>query len=369
MPHLLEPLTLRSVWIRNRIAMSPMCQYSSEARDGMPGIWHLQHLGARAVGGAGLILTEATAVEPRGRISLQDTGLWDDAQARAWRPIVDFIAAQGAVPGMQLAHAGRKAATHRPWEGGHALADEELDDGVHAPADLEPVGPSAVPYHENSRIPHALDLDGLEELRLAWAAAARRALAAGFQVIELHMAHGYLLHSFLSPLANHRDDAYGGDLEGRMRFPLEVTAAVRAAWPAELPLLVRVSATDWAPGGWDIDQTVTFATRLRGLGVDLVDTSGGGLVPLAALGLPDPPLVPGYLVPFAERIRREAGVATAAVGLITTPEDADAVVARGQADLVMLGRALLRDPYWPLHTARVLGAEPPIPPQYLRAFR
>lgn len=351
MVRLFEPLRLRGVIARNRIMVSPMCQYS--AVDGLPGDWHLVHLGTRAVGGAGLVMAEATAVTPEGRISPADTGLWNEAQVMAWRRITAFIAAQGALPGVQLAHAGRKASTARPWEGGRPIGP---DQGGWTPV----VGPGALPFAPGYPLPQALDAAGLRGVVGAFADAAARAVAAGFQVIELHAAHGYLLHAFLSPLVNRRSDAYGVD---RRRLLCEVVAAVRQVWPADRPLFVRLSATDWVPGGIDGDDSVETARRLAALGVDLVDCSTGGAVPDTHV-----PLAPGYQVPFAARIRREAGVATGAVGLITEPAQADGILARGEADLIVLGRILLRDPYWPLRAAQVLGADPCGPVQYGRAL-
>jgi 2,4-dienoyl-CoA reductase-like NADH-dependent reductase (Old Yellow Enzyme family) len=351
--HLFSPLELRTVSLRNRIAVSPMCQYSSV--DGMANDWHLVHLGARAAGGAGLVLSEATAVEARGRISPADLGIWDDSHVEPLRRVTAFISSQGAVPGIQLAHAGRKASTAPPWAGG-TVGPEAGGWTV--------VGPSPLPFGPGSPAPEPLDAAGLRQIVEAFAAAARRALAAGFRVVEIHAAHGYLLHSFLSPISNQREDAYGGDFEGRTRLLLETVEAVRAAWPDELPLLVRISATDWLQGGWDIDQSVELAHRLRALGVDLVDCSSGGLAPGAEI-----PLAPGYQVPFAERIRREAEIATGAVGLITEPAQADAIIREGRADLVLLARQLLREPSWPLRAAHELGhdAAELWPRQYLRA--
>jgi 2,4-dienoyl-CoA reductase-like NADH-dependent reductase (Old Yellow Enzyme family) len=352
--HLFSPLELRSVRLRNRIGVSPMCQYS--AVDGAATDWHLVHLGGRAAGGAALVVAEATAVEARGRISPDDLGIWDERHVEPLCRVASFISSQGAVPGIQLAHAGRKASTRVPWRGGGPLATDEGGWPV--------VGASPIPFADGYPLPEALDEAGITTVVDAFAAAASRALAAGFRVVEVHAAHGYLLHQFLSPLSNQRDDAYGGDLAGRARFVTEVVEAVRAAWPAELPLLIRVSATDWVRGGWDVDESVELARRLRPLGVDLVDCSSGGLVPGAKI-----PLEPGYQVPFAERIRREAGIATAAIGLITEPRQADAVVREGRADLVLLARQLLREPTWPLRAAHELGHDElaPWPKQYLRA--
>jgi 2,4-dienoyl-CoA reductase-like NADH-dependent reductase (Old Yellow Enzyme family) len=350
--HLFSPLPLRSVTLRNRIAVSPMCQYS--AQDGLACDWHLVHLGARAAGGAGLVLTEAIGVEARGRISPADLGLWSDAQVEPLARIVRFAQGQGAAIGAQLAHAGRKASTRAPWDGGGHLPPAEGGWAV--------VGPSPLPFDERSPAPEALDEAGIRGVKEAFVAAARRALAAGFQLIELHAAHGYLLHQFLSPLSNRRTDRYGGTFENRTRLLREVAAALRAEWPARLPLLVRISATDWVEGGWTVDESVELARALRAAGVDLLDVSSGGLVPGAKV-----PVGPGYQAAFAERIRRESGLPTSAVGLITTPEQADHVVRSGQADLVLLGREALRDPHFPLRAARALGQEGPWPRQYLRA--
>ncbi len=349
---LFSQLKLRGVTFRNRVFVSPMCQYSSTG--GQVGDWHLVHLGSRAVGGAGLVLTEATAVSPEGRISPDDAGIWSDELAERFAPIAAFVRSQGAVAGVQLAHAGRKASTAAPWLGGGPV--EAADGG------WQPIAPSAEPFAAGHPTPRAMTEADLAAVREQFVAAARRAAGAGFQVVELHVAHGYLLHQFLSPLSNRRDDGYGGTLEGRMRFPLEVAAAVRAAWPEELPLFVRVSATDWVEGGWGPDDTVAFARRLKEAGVDLVDCSSGGLVPNAQV-----PVGPGYQTPFAARVRREAGIASAAVGMITEPFQAEQLVANGEADAVLLARALLRDPYWPLHAAHALGAEGAWPKQYLRA--
>ena len=352
MSALFQPLRLRETTLRNRIAVSPMCQYS--AREGRPMDWHLVHLGSRAVGGAGLVIAEACAVLPEGRITPDDTGLWSDAHAEAWAPITRFIADQGAVPAVQLAHAGRKASTEAPWHGGGPAGE-----GARG---WRPVGPSPLPFAEGYPVPRELSTDGITAVVGAFRDAARRAEQAGFEVVEIHMAHGYLLHQFLSPLTNRRTDEYGGSLENRMRLPLEVARAVREAFPVERPIFARISATDWVEGGWDLEQSVALARALRETGVDLVDCSSGGLVPHAKV-----PLAPGYQVPFAEAIRERAGVMTGAVGLITEPAQAEAIVAGGKADLVLLARQLLRDPYWPLHAAQALGVEVPWPNQYLRA--
>lgn len=349
--NLFDELPQRGVRLRNRIAVSPMCQYS--ARDGVPDAWHLVHLGSRAVGGAGVVLTEAAAVSPEGRISDGDAGLWNDVQVAAWQPIAAFIAGQGAIPGVQLAHAGRKASVRRPWEGGGPLQDGAWPT----------VAPSALAYDAGYPTPTALDAAGIRDVIAAFRAAAARALTAGFRLLELHAAHGYLLHQFLSPLSNHRDDAYGGDFEHRTRLTREVVAAVREVWPADLPLWLRVSATDWADGGWGVEQSVRLAGDVKGLGVDLVDVSSGGLVPHVQI-----PAGPGYQVPFAARIRREAGIATGAVGLIDSPRQAQAIIAEGAADVVLLARESLRDPYFPRRAARALGASITPPEQYQRAW-
>lgn len=350
--HLFTPLTLRQVTLPNRIGVSPMCQYSCQ--DGEIAPWHLVHLGSRAVGGAGLILVEASAVSPEGRISPSDSGLWNDRQAELWRPVVDFLKAHGAVPGIQLAHAGRKASTDVPWKGGQPLSPEQGGWPV--------VGPSALPFSAAHPTPSALTEEGLEQVVEDFLAAAARALRAGFQVVELHMAHGYLLHSFLSPLSNQRQDAYGGDLEARMRFPLRVASAVRRAWPESLPLFVRVSATDWVEGGWDPQQCLIFAERLKSLGVDLIDCSSGGASPEQKITAGA-----GYQVGFATHLRK-SGLPTAAVGEISEAAQAETILASGLADLILLGRASLRDPYWPLNAARTLGARFEPRPQYARGY-
>jgi 2,4-dienoyl-CoA reductase-like NADH-dependent reductase (Old Yellow Enzyme family) len=352
MSSLFSPLTLRGVTLRNRIVVSPMCEYSST--DGFANDWHLVHLGSRAVGGAGLVITEAAAVVPEGRISPQDLGIWKDEHVAFLARINAFLKAHGAVPGIQLAHAGRKASTARPWEGGRQVGADR--------GGWIPVAPSPLPFHEGEAIPIALDHAGIRRVIDAFAAATRRAVLAGFEVVELHAAHGYLLNEFLSPLANHRTDAYGGPFEHRIRLLLEVVEAVRAAMPDGLPLLVRISATDWVEGGWDLPRSVELAKRLKGAGVDLVDCSSGGTSREQKI-----PVAPGYQVPFAETIRREAGIATGAVGLITEPAQAEAIVAEGKADLVLLARQLLRDPYWPLHAAKALGVKVEWPLQYQRA--
>ncbi len=353
MSQLFQPLRQRGLQLRNRIAVSPMCQYSSV--DGMPDDWHLVHLGSRAVGGAAIVSTEASAVSPEGRISPQDAGIWNDAQADAWARIAAFIAAQGALPAMQLAHAGRKASTHAPWRGSGAVA---VGDGG-----WQVDAPSALAFDDGYPLPVALDAGGIAKVVADYRAAAVRAHAAGFRIIEIHAAHGYLLHEFLSPLSNRRDDGYGGDFAGRTRLACEVIAAVREAWPQDLPLWLRISATDWVDGGWDIAQSVELARIAVRLGIDLVDVSSGGLDPRQAITVG-----PGYQVPFAARIRREAEVATGAVGLITEPAQAEAIIAGGEADVVLLAREFLRDPYFPVRAARALDARLRVPEQYLRAW-
>ncbi|MFU8850600.1 NADH:flavin oxidoreductase/NADH oxidase [Micromonospora sp. SL1-18] len=354
MSALFTPLALRGVTLPNRVAMAPMCQYSA-GPDGLPTDWHRIHLGSRAVGGVGLIITEATAVVPEGRISPQDTGLWSGAHVDAWRPITALVAAQGAVPAMQLAHAGFKASTYRPWAA-HRGGVPDADGG------WTPVGPGSEAFLPDYRRPTALDEAGVAGVVEAFAVAAGRAIDAGFQAVEIHAAHGYLLHEFLSPLTNHRTDAYGGDRAGRMRLTLEVARAVRAAVGESVPVLTRISATDWVHGGWTVEDSVVLAGELAAAGVDLVDASSGGASAAASI-----PVGPGYQVPLAARIRRDAGVPTGAVGLIVEPEHAEQIVAGGEADLVLLGRELLRDPYWARRAAAKLGAESHWPNQYARA--
>jgi 2,4-dienoyl-CoA reductase-like NADH-dependent reductase (Old Yellow Enzyme family) len=340
---LLSPLVIRGVTFRNRIAMSPMCQYS--ARDGFADDWHLVHLGSRAVGGVSLAVVEATAVTAEGRISPGDVGLWSDAHAEPLARIARFVRAQGAVAGIQLAHAGRKASCDVPWRGGGPLSPGEGGWTV--------IAPSAVPFDEDRPVPVAMDEGAIEATVGAFASAARRAREAGFQVIEIHAAHGYLLHEFLSPLSNRRTDAFGGTLENRMRLTLRVVDAVREELPDAFPLFVRISATDWADGGWDADQSVALCRRLKDAGVDLVDVSSGGLVPRARI-----PVGRGYQVPFAARIREETGIRTGAVGMITEAHHANEIVTGGAADLVFLARELLREPYWALKAEHELGSEP-----------
>ena len=352
MSRLFSPLKLKSIEFKNRIFVSPMCQYSCE--DGVPTHWHLVHLGSRAVGGAALVMVEATAVSPEGRISPWDTGMWSDKQVEAFAPITRFIAGQQCVPAIQLAHAGRKASTEAPWRGGGAVA--------HTRGGWQPIGPSPLAFSDSSPPPREMTQRDIALLIEQFTAAAERSYAAGFQALELHMAHGYLLHEFLSPLANQRTDVYGGSLDNRMRLPLQVASAVRKAWPEHLPLFVRISSTDWVEGGWDAAQSVALARRLKDEGVDLIDCSSGGMMPHATI-----PYGPGFQVPFAATIRKEAAIAAGAVGLITSAVQAEQIVSTGQADAVLLAREMLRDPYWPLHAARTLNHDVPWPVQYERA--
>lgn len=350
---LFSPLRLRGIEFRNRIGVSPMCQYSSE--DGFATDWHLTHLGSRAVGGAGVVIAEATAVTADGRISPGDLGIWKDEHVEGLARCARFIEAQGAVAGIQLAHAGRKASTPAPWNGSGTLPPEE---GGWRPLRA----PSAIAFSDAYAEPEALSEEGIAEVVRAFANGARRALEAGFRVVELHAAHGYLLHQFLSPLSNHRTDRYGGTFENRTRLTCETVDAVRAVWPDHLPLFIRISATDWAEGGWDLEDSVRLSTLLRERGVDLVDCSSGGLVPGVRI-----PIGPGYQAHFAEEIRRRAAIPTAAVGMINEADQADRIIREGGADLVLLARQMLRDPYWPLHAARTLGEEVEWPVQYERA--
>lgn len=349
MSKLFSPLNIREIRFKNRIFVSPMCQYSSE--EGMPTDWHLVHLGSRAVGGAALIIVEATAVSPEGRISPRDSGIWSDAHARAFRPITHFIQSQGAIAGIQLAHAGRKAATKPPWEGRGPMENP-----------WQTLAPSAVPFDSNYPAPKEMSLADIDALVAQFEAAARRSLEAGFQVAEIHAAHGYLLHEFLSPLSNRRQDEYGGSFENRARLLLRAARAVRAVWPESLPLFVRISATDWAEGGWDLAQSIRLAGLLKESGIDLIDCSSGGVVPGVKV-----PAGPGYQSAFAAEIRREAGIMTGAVGLITAAAQAEHIIRSEQADAVLLARELLRNPYWPLQAAKELGVETAWPVQYLRA--
>jgi 2,4-dienoyl-CoA reductase-like NADH-dependent reductase (Old Yellow Enzyme family) len=352
MPHLFDPLTLRGLTLTHRALVSPMCQYSST--DGFANDWHVVHLGSRAVGGAALVFTEATAVTAEGRISPEDLGIWRDDHVEPLRRIVEFIHGQRTAAGMQIAHAGRKGSTAAPWNGGL---------GVAAPSGgWQPVGPTAEPFTSGYPVPRPLATDDIPAIVEAFRRAAGRALAAGFDVVEVHAAHGYLIHQFLSPLVNTRTDQYGGPFANRARLCLEIVDAVRAVWPERLPVFVRISATDWAPGGWDLDQSVELSRLLRERGVDLVDCSSGGAVPYAQMAIG-----PGYQVPFAERIRRDAHVATGAVGLITTAPQAEEIIVNGRADCVLMARELLRQPYWPEQAAPELGRQIPWPRQYLRA--
>lgn len=350
MPHLFEPFRIRDVILSHRIVVSPMCQYSSI--DGFANDWHFIHLGSRAVGGAALVFTEATAVTPEGRISPHDLGIWRDDHQEMLTRIVGFIHEQRTVAGMQLAHAGRKGSTVRPWEG---------QGGVSA-GGWQPVGPTDEPFAPGYPKPRALSAAGIRSIVAAFGAAARRALACGFDLVEIHAAHGYLIHEFLSPLSNTRTDEYGGSFDHRVRLALEIVDEVRRVWPEKRPLFARISATDWVDGGWDIEQSVELARRLHHHGVDVIDCSSGGNVPLANV-----PMAAGYQVGFAERIRREAGVATGAVGLITDASQANAIIEHGQADCILLAREMLRDPYWPFHAAAALGHQIAWPAQYLRA--
>lgn len=351
---LFSPYTLRSLTLRNRIVVSPMCQYSGE--DGFANDWHLVHLGTRATGGAALVIQEATAVTPEGRISPQDLGIWKDEHIEKLKAITTFIHSQGAVAGIQLAHAGRKASTARPWEGGKQLAA--------AAGGWTSVAPSAIPFYEDDLAPEALSEPAIEELIQAFADAATRALKAGYKLVEIHAAHGYLIHQFLSPLSNHRTDQWGGSFENRTRFLLRIVDAVKKVWPDELPLFVRISATDWVEGGWDVESSVKLSALLKEKEVDLIDCSSGGLASNAVIAAG-----PGYQVGFAETIRKEAGIATGAVGIIVTAAQAEAILQEGQADLIFMARELLRNPYFPLDAAQQLGDEIEWPAQYVRAKR
>jgi 2,4-dienoyl-CoA reductase-like NADH-dependent reductase (Old Yellow Enzyme family) len=350
---LFEPLTLRGVTLRNRIAVSPMCEYSSV--DGFANDWHLVHLGSRAVGGAALVFTEASAVEANGRISPWDLGIYRDEHVSKLAQITAFIHERGAIAGIQLAHAGRKASVARPWEGGAPLASDE---GGWRPI----VAPSASPFLDQGTLPHALTVAEIRALVTSFARAAERALAAGFRVIEVHSAHGYLLHEFLSPLANLRDDGYGGSFANRTRLLREVVSAIRTVWPERFPLFVRISASDWIEGGWTVDDSVTLARHLAPLGVELIDCSSGGISPRQNIAMG-----PGYQVPFAAKVRTEGRIATGAVGMITDPHQAEQILRESSADIVLLAREMLRDPYWPLHAALALGVDVTWPDQYLRA--
>jgi 2,4-dienoyl-CoA reductase-like NADH-dependent reductase (Old Yellow Enzyme family) len=353
MSRLFTPFRLRSIEFRNRVFVSPMCQYSSPG--GIPSEWHLVHLGSRAVGGAGLVMTEASAISPEGRITPDDAGIWSDAHTAAWRRIAHFIRGNGACPAMQLAHAGRKASTRAPWLGGGPVPETA--------GGWQPVGPSPIPFDAKSASPREMTAGDIDAVVAKFAEAARRALEADFEVVEIHAAHGYLLHEFLSPISNHRSDGYGGSLENRMRLTLRVARAVRKVMPEGLPLFVRLSVTDWVDGGWDLPQSIELSKGLKAEGADLIDCSSGANVADAKI-----PVGPGYQVPFAEAIRREAAIATGAVGMITRPDQAEEIVSSGKADVVLLAREMLRDPYWPLHAAKALGDKVVSPVQYGRAF-
>ena len=353
--HLLSPLTLRGITLKNRIAVSPMCQYS--AVDGMANDWHVVHLGSRAVGGAALVIVEATAVAPEGRITPGDLGLWRDDQADALQRIAAFVAGVGGVPGIQLAHAGRKASHAPPFSGGAVLVGA-------AQGGWETVAPSAIPFAENEPKPRELDASGIDAIVEAFASAARRAVRAGFRYIEIHAAHGYLLHEFFSPLSNHRTDAYGGSFDNRIHLLLQVAARLRRELPQDIPLACRISATDWVEGGWDLDQSIALARALRPIGVDLIDVSSGGILPKIPI-----PAAPGYQVPFAAAIRRQAGIMTGAVGLITEAAQADEIIRVGSADIALLGRAMLREPYWALKAETHFDREVEWPMQYGYAVR
>ena len=349
---LFSPLQLRSIELKNRIVVSPMCQYSAE--DGFANDWHLVHLGSHAVGGAALVFTEATAVSPEGRISPEDLGIWKDEHIEMLKRIVLFIEKQGAVPGMQLAHAGRKASHHSPWKGGKALTTAE--------GAWQTLAPSPIPFKEEEPTPKEMDKKDIQQLINDFRLAAVRATKAGFRIIELHAAHGYLLNEFMSPLSNRRKDEYGGSFENRIRIVLEVIGAIREVWKEQLPLFVRISSTDWVDGGWTDEDSVKFASAIKGRGVDLIDCSSGGISPLQKI-----PVAPLYQVPFAEKIKKETGMLTGAVGLITQTKEAEQILNTQQADLIIMARQLLRDPYFPLHAAKELGIDVPWPEQYERA--
>lgn len=351
---LFKSLQIRNIQFKNRLVVSPMCMYSSA--DGFSNTWHLVHLGTRAVGGAGLVFTEATAVTPEGRISPDDLGIWKDEHIQGLKEIVQFLKKQGSVPGIQLAHAGRKASTTSPWKGGKLILEEE--------GGWKTVAPSAIPFYKGNPAPEALNLEGLEKVKDDFRAAAKRSLDAGFEVLEVHAAHGYLFHEFLSPLSNKRTDEYGGSFENRCRLLLEVVSEVRTVWPKELPLFVRISATDWVEGGWNEESSIKLAALLKEKDVDLIDCSSGGLLPNVNI-----PTGKGFQVRFAQKIKKEAGILTGAVGLITEAQQAEEILQKGQADLILLARELLRNPYFPLSAAKELGSEIKWPSQYERAKR
>jgi 2,4-dienoyl-CoA reductase-like NADH-dependent reductase (Old Yellow Enzyme family) len=350
--HLFSPLSIKSITLKNRIAVSPMCQYSSE--QGFANDWHKIHLGSRAVGGAALVMTEATAVTPEGRISPQDLGIWSDEHIPALSDIVKFIEKENSIAGIQLAHAGRKASTARPWDPRKQISVEE--------GGWQPLAPSAIPFSKEDRAPKELSIEEIQTLIHDFAKAAERARKAGFKIIEIHSAHGYLLHEFLSPLSNTRNDQYGGSFDNRVRLLIEVVTAVKKKWPEELPLFIRISATDWVTGGWTIDESIKLCQLLKNAGADLIDVSSGGTVAHAKI-----PIGPGYQIPFAQQIRNQAKIATAAVGMITAAAQADQIIRTQQADMVFIAREILRNPYWPLLAAHELGHKVAWPPQYLRA--
>lgn len=355
MAHLFEPVTIRGITLRNRIGVSPMCMYSYT--DGISNDWQVIHQGARAVGGAGLVISEATAVESRGRITPYDVGIWSDAHIEPLARVTRVVKENGAVAGIQIAHAGRKASSNRPWVdcGKPILPDEPLG--------WQGVGPSPIAYSEEYAVPQELSVAEIHAIQQSFRDGAKRALAVGYEWLEIHAAHGYLIHSFYSPISNKRTDEYGGSFENRIRFLLETVRAIRPVWPEHLPLTVRISGTDWTEGGWTVEESIELAKRLKAEGIDLVDCSSGGGVSHAKV-----PVGPGYQVPISEAVRKGADILTAAVGLITAPEQADEIIRNGRADLVLLGREILRDPYWPLHAAQVLKQPVPVPSQYLRAF-
>jgi 2,4-dienoyl-CoA reductase-like NADH-dependent reductase (Old Yellow Enzyme family) len=352
MSKLFSPIQLRGLTVKNRIFMSPMCQYS--AHDGILNDWHRVHYGSRAVGGAGLVMIEASSVSPEGRITPYDSGIWSAQQVEALRLIIASIREQGATPGIQLAHAGRKGSCTQPWKGGKGIS---LKDGG-----WQPPAPSAIAFSADYNMPVEMSQADIDKVTAEFAASTKLALDAGFETVEIHMAHGYLLHQFLSPLSNHRSDSYGGSLENRMRFPMQVAQTVRDLWPDDKPVMVRISATDWVEGGWDMAGSLALVRRLKSIGIDMVDVSSGGLVPGAVI-----PAAPGYQTAFAAELRRETGMAISAVGMITEAVQAEHILVTQQADVVSIARELLRDPYWPLHAAKKLGVDISWPPQYQRA--
>ena len=354
MSRLFSPIKIRSLQLKNRIVVSPMCQYSSE--DGLPTDWHFVHLGSRAVGGAALIIMEATAVSPEGRISPDDAGIWSDKHAEAYKKITAFIKSQNSIPAIQLAHAGRKASTYAPWKGRGAVDEKE--------GGWQTIAPSPIPFSDNYPIPKEMSKQDIQDVLGQFKLATERSIEAGFQIIELHFAHGYLVHEFLSPLSNFRNDEYGGSLENRCRLAIEIARNVRNTIPEEMPLFVRISSTDWVEDGWDISQSVKLAEWLKDTGIDLIDCSSGGNVAKA-----DIPLEPGYQVPFSDEIRKKVEILTAGVGLITSPEQAENIIRTGQADLIVLAREMLRNPYWPLYAAEKLKTDIQWPDQYKRAKR